>query len=224
MTPAHLIAAGVAGVLLAVSQDQDARQWLQGIAADLFPAEDRDQTTSGLDAFGIWSDPENTWDTMTTSTNNRNRSAFLAMIRFSEGTDKPGGYFALFGWPAPGRTFTDTTSHPARFFEYTDKAGKTIKTSAAGAYQITFTTFKGLVKAAQAAGVFGFGPEAQDWMALELIRQRGALADIDAGRFAVAVEKVRRVWASLPGSGWNQPERSFQQVAQAYTRAGGFIA
>ena len=69
-----------------------------------------------------------------------------------------------------------------------------------------------------------FGPAAQDAMAIELIRRRGALEDVDAGRFDVAVFKCRREWASLPGAGYAQPERSLDALRTAYLQAGGQLA
>lgn len=215
MTQAEALAIGVAalaGIALAVWQ----RDNIAELAGGDTPSED--QTAGSLYELGNYVDPT-TWgqDDMNTT----NRQAFLRMLRVSEGTAGEGGYNALFGWPAKGRSFYNYADHPRRFFDYTDKAGKTIKTSAAGAYQITATTFDDV---APRLGVDDFTPASQDAIALELIRQRGALADIDAGRFESAVSKVRRVWASLPGAGYNQPERDITTLAQAYARAGGTFA
>lgn len=69
-----------------------------------------------------------------------------------------------------------------------------------------------------------FRPEAQDAAALELIRERGAMADVDAGRFAQAVAKVAKEWASLPGAGYGQRERSIIALEAAYLAAGGRLA
>lgn len=153
----------------------------------------------------------------------QNRAAFLACLRYAEGTTGSEGYRALFGWrQGNGKTFQSFGAHPRQFFNYTNLAGNTIRTSAAGAYQITATTYDLLVS--KYPGQFAdFSPSTQDAMALTLIRKRGALADIDAGRFGAALNKVRRVWASLPGSGVDQPTRSYDNVAAAFTQAGGVI-
>ncbi len=50
------------------------------------------------------------------------------------------------------------------------------------------------------------------------------MADIAAGRLARAIEKIRPIWASLPGAGVNQPERSLAYITQAYIDAGGVLA
>jgi lysozyme len=154
----------------------------------------------------------------------KNLNAMMAVIRKSEGTAAPQGYFALFGWPRiAGRTFTETDDHPRQFFTYTNNAGSTIRTSAAGAYQITATTYDALMK--KYPGRFtGFDWHAQDAMAEALIEERGAMPDIAAGRFERAIEKLRPIWASLPGAGANQPERSLAFVKQAYLDAGGVLA
>lgn len=214
MTQAEAIAIGaaaLAGIAIAVWQ----RDNLAALASGDTP--DEDQTAGTLYEVGNYIDPT-TWGA---DMNTKNRTAFLRMLRVSEGTAGQGGYNALFGWPAKGRTFFSYMDHPRVFFPYTDKAGKTIKTSAAGAYQITATTFDDV---APRLGISDFTPASQDAIALELIRQRGGLADIDAGRFESAVSKVRRVWASLPGAGYNQPERDINTLAQAYANAGGTFA
>lgn len=167
-----------------------------------------------------------------TSQEERNLAAFLVMIRAAEGTNKAGGYGALFGWPAAGRSFDPeaASGHPRQFFSYTDKAGKTLRTSAAGAYQITFTTWAGYQVPFRAWAllhgyeVAGFTPATQDAFAAFLLSIDGALGHVKAGRINEALVIARRRWASLPGAGYNQPERTQQFVISAYTNAGGKLA
>jgi lysozyme len=99
--------------------------------------------------------------------------------------------------------------------------GQAIKSSAAGAYQILARTWDG-VRAK--LGLPDFSPASQDAAAVELIRQRGALADVRAGRFAVAVDKCKKEWASLPGAGYGQPENSLARLQNAYVSSGGMLA
>ncbi|MFZ6748039.1 glycoside hydrolase family 104 protein [Undibacterium sp. Ren11W] len=151
-----------------------------------------------------------------------NRAAFLAALRYAEGTQSDEGYRALFGWRlGNGKTFSSFADHPKQFFNYTNLAGAVIRTSAAGAYQITATTYDLLCKK---YGFTGFGPDVQDAMAMQLIDEKNALDDIDSGRIESAISKCRRVWASLPDSGVNQPTRSLQSVVAAYQKAGGMLA
>ena len=67
-------------------------------------------------------------------------------------------------------------------------------------------------------------PASQDAAAIELIREAGALGDVRAGRFDEAVAKVRGIWASLPGAGYAQPEKSLESLRLAFLNAGGSLA
>lgn len=143
-----------------------------------------------------------------------NRKAFLDMIAYSEGTSGPDGYRTMFG----GGLMDSLADHPARFFDFTDKAGRKLKTSAAGRYQFLLRTWREI---AAKLNLTDFGPDNQDAAALELIRQRGALKDIDAGRISEAIRKCAPVWASLPGAGYAQPERPLKNLLASYSNAGG---
>lgn len=152
---------------------------------------------------------------------NSNIVAFLEMIRHSEGTATPNGYSVLFG----GKDFVkdygrDFSAHPHIYFNYKNKVGKVIRTSAAGAYQIIWHTWLN-VKAA--LNLPDFSPKSQDEAALKLISDAGAIDDIVAGHFVVAINKVRQIWASLPGSGCNQPEHTLAEVEKWYEDDGGKI-
>lgn len=145
----------------------------------------------------------------------RNLAAFLAMIRYAEGTAGENGYRTLFG----GDLFEGYADHPRR--RVTRKFGEgTLASTAAGAYQILESTWD-LVRSRLALP--DFSPASQDQAAIELIRSRGALEDVKAGRFELAVNKVRRVWASLPGAGYGQPERSLDRLVEIYLDRGGVI-
>lgn len=144
----------------------------------------------------------------------RNVAAFLDMIAYAEGTAGPDGYRTMFGY----RLFDSFADHPRQFFEFTNSRGETLRTSAAGRYQFLARTWDTLKKRLKLPD---FGPESQDRAAIELIRERGALSDVRAGRVAAAVVKVAPVWASLPGAGYAQPERNLSALIATYTQAGG---
>lgn len=157
-----------------------------------------------------------------------NRRAFLDMIAYAEGTSGPNGYRTLFG----GGLFEGFTDHPRQAKQFSDKAGRTLWTSAAGRYQFMAASpipTGGATKVntwdvlAKQLGLSDFGPDNQDRAALELVRQRGALADVDNGRIAQAIDKVRTVWASLPGAGYAQHERKLPVLLAQYAAAGGNI-
>ena len=132
-----------------------------------------------------------------------NMKAFLFMISMAEGTNelKGGfGYFTLYGY----ERITTLARHPNRKIT---KGGWT--SSAAGLYQFLYRTWQGL---AAKLGLTDFSQAAQDAAAVELIREKGALQDVLNGNFETATRKVRKVWASLPGAGYGQGERSMSQI------------
>lgn len=141
-----------------------------------------------------------------------NLRAFLIMIQYAEGTYGANAYRTLYG----GQLFNSYAQHPKTAIT---KGG--ITSTAAGAYQILYRTWVGVQ---QVLGLTDFKPASQDRAAVELIRRRGALEDVLAGRFDVAIYKCRKEWASLPGAGYGQGERSLASLVQVYQYAGGQMA
>jgi muramidase (phage lysozyme) len=162
----------------------------------------------------------------------RNERAFLLMIRHAEGTAGANGYRTRFG----GGLFSGFNDHPRIAVQFTDRAGRKLWTSAAGAYQAMAvspippfgmgrtTKVDTWDRVQRKLQLPDFSPESQDRFALYLIDEAGALNDVRAGRFATAVDKVRRIWASLPGAGYAQPEKSLASLEAAYLNAGGQLA
>jgi len=157
-----------------------------------------------------------------------NVRAFLQMIRTAEGTAGPNGYRMMFG----GRLFDSYADHPRQAKQFTNGAGQRLWTSAAGAYQFMAvspipggsTRVNTWDRLQSKLGLPDFSPESQDAAAVELIREAGALGDVRAGRFDDAVAKVRSIWASLPGAGYAQPEKSLETLRLAFINAGGSLA
>lgn len=154
-----------------------------------------------------------------------NEMAFLACIRIAEGTAGPAGYRTLFGG---GLFSNDYVDHPRIARQFTDKKGRKLWTSAAGAYQfMAVSQIPGNRTNATRVNTWDrikaklnlpdFTPESQDRAALELIDECGALEDVRAGRFAVAITKCRGVWASLPGAGYDQPEKTMAFLERAFS-------
>lgn len=155
-----------------------------------------------------------------------NLDAFRMTVRACEGTDADDGYRALFGYrPGNDKLFDSFDDHPrVRTYETHDefiRNGKLDYTTAAGAYQITETTFNRLSKK---LGARDFGPPTQDLMAAELIAERGAMADVKEGRLQEAMDKCAPVWASLPASTVGQPVKTYVFATAAYAEAGGTFA
>lgn len=145
-----------------------------------------------------------------------NVAAFLAVIRSSEGTAGRDGYRTLFG----GEIFASYADHP-RIRVRKPLGNQVITSTAAGAYQILERTWD---EASAALELGDFSPASQDVAAVWLIRRRGALADVRAGRFDDAIAKCAKEWASLPGSPYGQPVKTLAQVRQVYAAAGGAFA
>lgn len=152
-----------------------------------------------------------------------NRKAFLDMIAFAEigpallaASDN--GYNVIVGsTPAKPILFDSYRDHPRRLIDV--RPG--LKSTAAGRYQLLaryYDPYKRLL------GLSDFSPVSQDAIALQQIRERRALPDVDAGRFKEAVTKVSNIWASMPGAGYGQHEHKIAALQEAYLRAGGAFA
>lgn len=134
---------------------------------------------------------------------NKQRRAFLDMLAISEGTStskytKNNGYDIIVGGINSPNTFTDYSKHP-NILVTVNKAG--LKSTAAGRYQLLFKWWEAYTKQ---LGLQGFTPDVQDAIALQQIKERKALPDIDAGNFEVAIAKCSNIWASLPGNTYGQ--------------------
>lgn len=145
----------------------------------------------------------------------RNLNAFLDMIAFSEGTIGLGddGYNKLVN---PAKFFTDYATHPNVLV----RVGK-IKSTAAGRYQHLsrhWTWYRDGIPLPD------FGPESQDRWAIQLIRERKALALIEAGLIPEAIKRCSNIWASFPGAGYNQPEHKLGTLLAKYQEFGGELA
>jgi muramidase (phage lysozyme) len=145
-----------------------------------------------------------------------NRSAFLDMLAWSEGTstipESDNGYNVLVG---------STPEDPLLFHSYADHPriyNPEYNSTAAGRYQLLekyYDAYKEML------GLPDFSPASQDRIALRQISERQALADIDAGHIGVAIFKCGAIWASLPGSPYGQHQNNLDDLVAAYIKAGG---
>lgn len=185
-------------------------------APDQPPDENTDQLTTPLEDFEVIITPDTyTPAAVTLDTAAQNEKAFLDMLAYSEGV-APGedGYRTLFG----GALMSSLADHPRQFFSFTNSRGETLRTSAAGRYQFLMRTWDTL---ARRLNLPDFGPASQDAAALELVRERGAQLDVQAGRIQAAITKCAPIWASLPGAGYAQPERKLSTLLAQFSAAGG---
>lgn len=118
--------------------------------------------------------------------------AFLDTIAWAEGTANPNGYRMIF----TGAYFRNFQNHPRQRRCGTYR-GKSLCSDAAGRYQFLSNTWN---RIASKLRLPDFSPQSQDKGAIELIREQGALADVEAGRWESAIYKVAPVWSSFPTS------------------------
>lgn len=167
---------------------------------------------------------------------NNNRTAFLSMIAFAEGTStnpvtSNNGYdIIVTGIGGKFETFNDYTDHPfanGRKPKQINRQG--LKSTASGRYQILIRDwfhYKGLLDLSD-KNLYpdgAFSPQAQDAYALQLIKECRALSFIDEGKIEQAINKVKHLWASFPGAGYDQKEQRMAVLIGEYLKAGGVIA
>ena len=156
-----------------------------------------------------------------------NIQAFLWLIRVAEGTTGPLGYRTMytnkiFPIDDPTQPTFQFRDHPRKpNSAYNRITGKTLTSTAAGAYQFLSNTWNNCVRA---TGVKDFSPASQDRAAMWLVSRHNALNDVKKGNIRSALYKCRTEWASFPNSPHNQPTQSESRLLTAYVKAGGKLA
>jgi lysozyme len=155
---------------------------------------------------------------------NANVRAALEMISKSEGTN--GDYSKMvYGTVVSSALFPQlvgkrNVSIPNlnQFPQILVKVNSNLSSSAAGKYQIIRKTYAG---AAAAMGLTDFSENTQDLLAIELIRQRGAMNYILAGDIEGALKNsnLKFEWASIPGNSYGQGTHSIAALAGWYRSA-----
>lgn len=148
------------------------------------------------------------------TTISRKIKAFLYVIAHSElgalADNDQQGYNVIVGStpqkPILMRSYDD---HPRVYV-------KQVNSTAAGRYQILqkyFDAYRISLKLPD------FGPESQDKIAIQLIRECKALDDVENGRIEQALTKCRSRWASLPGAGYGQHENQLSTLVSKFKEA-----
>ena len=158
-----------------------------------------------------------------------NLAAFLKMIQYTEGTfNQPNPYAVCYGYSHIIQNFSD---HPTNTGEWNGKVlpnsycaavglQNGCKSTAAGAYQFLRPTWNGIKNK---LGNIRFDKAGQDAGAIELIRGKNALTDIENGNLFQGIQKCNTIWASLPGSPYGQPTKTYAQCEKFYIEQGGRI-
>ncbi|MDE2099244.1 MAG: glycoside hydrolase family 104 protein [Patescibacteria group bacterium] len=162
--------------------------------------------------------------------------AFLDMIAWSEGTSTEDitvndGYDVIVTGEIPNlhgtlgsfqkheEIFSDYTDHPfaggrpAVLVRPASGQNKAIYSTASGRYQIILHTWQAYKFQLDLPD---FSPASQDAVALELIKERGALLDLDRGDIDLAIQLCANIWASLPGNTYGQGGHSLEALTTKY--------
>ena len=65
--------------------------------------------------------------------------------------------------------------------------------------------------------------ESQDAVALQQIKERGALPMIDRGDIRQAIDRCSNIWASLPGAGYGCLYKADSLIAKSKNIVGGMV-
>ena len=152
----------------------------------------------------------------------KNRKALLNTIAHSELgswilTHSDDGYNVLVGsTPNNIMLFHGYSDHPNQLVHI--RTG--LDSTAAGRYQLLHKFY---VAYCQLLGLHDFSKESQDQIALQQLKEKGALASIDIGDFANAIAKANTIWASLPGSPYGQRTNNYDELLVIYQANGGSL-
>lgn len=146
-----------------------------------------------------------------------NLQAFLDMLAWSEGTSRIKGSDNGYNVVVGGSLFTSYADHPRKLISL-PKLG--IKSTAAGRYQLLSRYYDAYKKQ---LGLKDFSPASQDTIAIQQIKERRALPDIESGNIKAAINKCSNIWASLPGAGYGQHEHKIDDLVRKYISYGGAL-
>jgi len=85
--------------------------------------------------------------------------------------------------------------------------------TAAGAYQMIRPTWTRL---RDQLDLEDFSKDSQDCAAVELLRQNGIIAMIEAGEIEAAIKKAGKVWAGLPGNTYQQSPKQLKYALDRF--------
>ncbi|WP_009518577.1 glycoside hydrolase family 24 protein [Hydrogenophaga sp. PBC] len=216
-----LAAAGLlaAGAWLLMRREQDAADlWASAVQAGEGIAEEVTEAAETIiDTITMRLDLSKMRTVTAADVAHPNVRALLAVIRRGEGTADDLGYRRMVG----GGEFASYADHPRVVKSGVFKNGKAWRSSAAGAFQFLASTWD---ETARLMGLADFTPASQDRAAVGRIAARGALEDAKAGRIDLALQKIAREWASMPGSPYGQPVISLATARGVFASAGGTFA
>ena len=138
------------------------------------------------------------------------------MLAWSEGTDngrqktRNHGYDVIVAQPL------SSSDHPRKLVTLNPK----LKSTGAGRYQLLSRWWDAYRKQ---LGLKDFSPKSQDAVALQQIKERGALPMIDRGDIRQAIDRCSNIWASLPSAGYGQFEHKADSLIAKNSKKGGTV-
>ena len=148
---------------------------------------------------------------------NNQRKAFLDSVGVVGGTDNGRQKTRNHGYDViVGGELTDYSDHPRKLVTLNLK----LKSTGAGRYQLFSCWWDAYRKQ---LGLKDFSPKSQDAVALQQIKERGALPMIDRGDIRQAIDRCSNIWASLPGAGYGQFEHKADSLIAKFKEAGGTV-
>ena len=140
-------------------------------------------------------------------------AAFLSLIGWSERSD----YNTIVTGVNGPATFTDFSDHPfAPQFNRQPvqwKLNPPEYSTAAGRYQLLYRWW---VPYRKQLGLLDYSPASQDAVALQQMKERGAVALIAAGDIQGAITACSNIWASFPGNGYAQGGHTMGELFDKY--------
>lgn len=150
---------------------------------------------------------------------NPNVKAFLDTIAQAEGGDYDFKYGAVKGRKNDKWRITDYSLPPQK--------GSDGRTTSSGRYQINLSNWTENGKGKM--GLVEFSPETQDLIAVEGLRQIGAIDAVVSGDMTIAIGKAAKTWNSLPlgkdmkNRVQGQPYIKYEDVLDYFKNNGGKI-
>jgi muramidase (phage lysozyme) len=145
--------------------------------------------------------------------------AFLDLIAFSEGTStsritQADGYDVIVSGVDGPSIFTDYTDHPfAQGGAVTVRRVPLLVSTAAGRYQVLaryWNAYKAQLHLPD------FSPASQDAVALQQMKERGAVTMVEAGNVEGAIATCSNIWASFPGNTYGQGGENMATLLAKY--------
>lgn len=145
--------------------------------------------------------------------------AFLDLIAWSEGTSsspitRNRGYDVIVSGVNGPAIFTDYTKHP---FE---DGGSVIvrliprlESTAAGRYQVLSRYWRAYKEQLH---LVDFSPASQDSVALQQMKERGAIDLVNADNIEGAITACSNIWASFPGNRYGQGGHSMDELLKRF--------